>query len=108
MSNPNDLVLEKLWACVAACDYCADQCLEEEDVAQMTDCIRADRDCSDICTLTARYIARGSKHIKHVLEECIEICNECAAECEKHEHTHCQECAKSCRECIQACQAYAA
>ena len=65
-----------------------------------------DRDCADICALTARYVARGSDHAKHLLSLCADICKACGDECAKHTHMqHCQECADACRRCEEACRA---
>ncbi|MDX5346513.1 MAG: four-helix bundle copper-binding protein [Hymenobacteraceae bacterium] len=90
--------------CITACETCADLCLQEDNVKMMADCIRTDRDCADICTLTARFVARNSKHAPHVMRECIEICKECEKECRKHDHDHCQHCADICKECYEACE----
>ena len=89
--------------CITACETCMTMCLQEDDVKMMVGCIQLDRDCADICTLTARFVARNSAHTKHVMKECIEICRKCAEECGKHDHDHCQHCAEICRECADAC-----
>lgn len=40
---------------------------------------------------------------------CAELCDACAAECEKHEHhEHCRICAESCRRCAEQCRQLAA
>jgi hypothetical protein len=101
-------LLDALGRCIAACEYCADACLGEEDIKMMVPCIRTDRDCADICRLTSAFIARNSPHAPHIIKECIEICQKCADECGKHQHDHCQQCAQACRECVEACKAYAA
>ncbi|SNR59009.1 MULTISPECIES: four-helix bundle copper-binding protein [Hymenobacter] len=105
--SQNQPVLDALSRCIAACEMCADACLHEDHVKMMVPCIRLDRDCADICRLTAAFIARGSDHAKHVLRECIEICQKCADECGQHQHDHCQQCAAACRACVEACQQYA-
>ncbi|MBC5991845.1 four-helix bundle copper-binding protein [Pontibacter cellulosilyticus] len=92
--------------CITACETCATACLHEDNVKMMARCIMIDRDCADICTLTARFMARDSEHTKHVMKECIEICRQCEAECRKHDHDHCQKCADACRECAEACEAW--
>ncbi|RPD48021.1 four-helix bundle copper-binding protein [Hymenobacter sediminis] len=104
--SQNQAVLDALSRCVVACELCADACLHEENVQMMVPCIRLDRDCADICRLTAAFIARGSDHARHVLKECIEICQKCAEECGHHEHDHCQQCAAACRACAEACRQY--
>ncbi|ALW84617.1 ferredoxin [Hymenobacter sedentarius] len=103
----NSAVLDAISRCIAACELCADACLDEKDVAMMVPCIRLDRDCADICRITAAFIARGSDYAKHVLKECMEICRKCHTECAKHPHDHCIQCAKACQACLEACQAYA-
>ena len=98
--------IEACYACATACDNCSAACLQEDDVKMMARCISLDRDCADICALTARFVARGSEHAQHLLGECAEICKACGDECAKHTHMqHCQECAEACRRCDQACRA---
>ena len=101
-------VLDALSRCIAACEMCATACPQEDDVQMMVPCIRLDRDCADICRLTAAFIARGSDHARHVLKECIEICRKCGEECGQHQHDHCQQCAAACQACLEACKTYAA
>ncbi|WP_051718905.1 four-helix bundle copper-binding protein [Hymenobacter sp. IS2118] len=104
----NRAVIDALSRCIAACEMCADACLDENDTKMMVPCIRLDRDCADICRLTAAFIARGSDHAQHVLKECMEICQKCHDECSQHQHDHCQQCAAACKACLEACRAYAA
>lgn len=92
--------------CITACEACATACLQEDDVKMMARCIMLDRDCADICMLTAKFVARSSDHAKHVMRECIEICRLCEQECRKHDADHCQHCADICRECADACEAW--
>ncbi len=97
-------LIEKLLNCAAACEHCANACLDEHDIKMMVDCIRLDRDCADICRITANYAARDSKNLNEVVRLCAGICRACAEECEKHKHPHCKECAKACRECEEVCK----
>ncbi|WP_374948964.1 four-helix bundle copper-binding protein [Mucilaginibacter sp.] len=96
-------ILEKLLACVAACEHCATACLNEDDVKPMVRCVTLDRDCADICSLTARLLQRESEIAHQFLVLCEEICIMCAKECDMHEHDHCQACAEACRQCAEAC-----
>lgn len=104
---PNHELIKKIDICVAACNFCASSCLKEDSVKMMAKCIALDMDCADVCRTTSVLLARNSDHAKHLLKECIELCEACAAECSKHEHDHCQACAKACRECAEACKAAA-
>lgn len=100
----NQLLLEALNNCAAACNHCTTACLDEQDVKMMARCIKLDIDCADICQLTAALVARGSDHAAHLIKECAEICEACAEECEKHSHMeHCRQCAEACRRCAEAC-----
>lgn len=104
----NRAVLDALARCVAACEYCADACLSEDNIQMMVPCIRLDRDCADICRVTAAFIARNSPHAPHLMKECIELCQKCHDECAKHQHDHCKQCAEACKACLEACKSYQA
>ena len=105
MHTENQRLLDALNACLAACEHCATAFLKEQDVKMMVRCIQLDRDCADLCALAARFVARGSAHVKPLLTLCAEICKACGDECAQHTHVrHCQECADACRRCEQACR----
>ncbi len=106
-NDATNTMLKTLMTCIAACETCADRCLDEKNPGDLAQCIRTDRDCADICTLTARYIARDSSHLHGVLEQCISICKSCEEECSKHQMDHCQDCAKACADCHKSCAEYA-
>jgi hypothetical protein len=86
---------------------CADACIAESG-HDMTQCIRLCFDCSDICEATARLGARRTGNdqpmLRELLELCARMCEECASECERHEHEHCVLCAQICRECAADCR----
>ena len=92
--------------CAKMCLSCADACSAED--MDMTQCIRLCLDCADVCDTTANLGLRrsGSNEavLREMLEFCARVCDECAAECEKHEHEHCQLCAQMCRECANDCR----
>lgn len=105
MSHEKHMVLiETLNDCAIECSHCAMACLDEEDVSMLRHCIKLDLDCAEICRTTASMLSRGSEHGEHLLKECVEICNACAEECEKHSHMeHCRRCAEECRLCADEC-----
>jgi hypothetical protein len=80
-------------------------------VQQLTQCIRLNLDCADICSAAGHIASRrtGSNEliIQRVLSACEEACRLCAEECERHAdmHEHCRICAETCRRCEQACAA---
>ncbi len=104
----NQTLIDALNHCIAACNYCASECLGEEDVKMMAQCIRTDIICAEICRATAKLVAMESTSAKELVLLCQKVCSECAEECGKHQHEHCQKCAEACRKCEEACRAYAA
>jgi|SRR5687768_6225157 len=101
----NQKAIDALNNCATECNHCLTACLEEQNVSMLVNCIKLDIDCAAICSFTASLLARNSAHGRHLLRECIEVCNACAAECEKHahHHEHCKKCAEACRACAEAC-----
>jgi acetylglutamate synthase len=91
--------------CAVICTSCADACSAE--AMDMRQCIRTCSDCADVCTAAMRVAARrtGSNEavIRAMLIACIETCEICAAECDRHDHQHCRLCAEMCRECAADC-----
>lgn len=96
--------MEALSQCTAECNHCATACLEETDLKALTRCIKLNIDCAEICQLTSSFVARDSEHAHHLIRECADICEDCAAECEKHKYMeHCRKCAEICLHCAEAC-----
>ena len=93
--------------CSLMCTSCADACSAEQ--MDMRQCIRSCSDCADICAAVSRVAVRRTGQnidtLRAALQLCIEICERCAEECDKHEHEHCKLCAKMCRECAEDCRA---
>ncbi|MBA3669975.1 MAG: four-helix bundle copper-binding protein [Sphingomonas sp.] len=92
--------------CAKMCLSCADACAAEKmDMAQ---CIRQCSDCADVCEATTRLGLRRTGANESILAEmlrfCARVCDECAAECEKHDMEHCKLCAQMCRECAEDCR----
>ena len=98
MRQHQDLI-QTLADCAAACQYCSDQCLDEDHVAKMVACIRLDRDCADACLVALNFVARGSQSAQQAVRFCLDLCKQCGEECAQHEAQHCQECAEACRAC---------
>ena len=100
----NKNLIDILAKCAAECNHCANACLDEDDVKMLARCIKLDIDCAEICSLAISFVSRSSEHADHVLNECADICESCAEECEKHSHMeHCRRCAEVCRSCADAC-----
>src|SRR5699024_11608501 len=87
--------IDACYACATACDHCAVSCLDEQDVKSMTQCIKLDLDCAEVCRVAASYMARGSQFSQTICRLCAEICQACADECAQHQMDHCQRCAQA-------------
>ena len=102
--------IEQCYSCAQTCTSCADACLAEDMVKSLTQCIRLNLDCADVCNITGRLATRhtGSDQemIRRMLHTCAAACRLCAGECERHamQHEHCRICADACRQCMQACE----
>ena len=118
-TNPQPIALDRrklaatidtLTECAATCTSCADACLGEDMVADLTTCIGRNLTCADVCGTAARVLSRHNGYdatiIAAVLQACIAACRACGDECARHAgmHEHCRLCAESCRACLQACE----
>jgi len=74
----------------------------------MKDCIRIDRVCAEACAALNQILATSYSDVNALVEYCKKVCQDCADECDKHDHQHCKDCAQACRECVEACEAYLA
>lgn len=102
----NGELINALANCQVACENCYRACFDEPNIKKLEKCIRLDRDCADMCSLTMSFLARNSSEAETVVRTCAEICAACAEECEKHDHVHCKECADTCGDCEESCLAY--
>lgn len=102
-------VIDSLNQCATDCIHCANACLEEQNVKELVRCIRLDRDCADICIMTAKMLAGGSEFSTDMTLLCAKICETCGDECEKHSMhmDHCRVCMESCRRCAEECRSVA-
>ena len=74
----------------------------------MARCIQLDLECAAICRSAAELMSLGSEHAHQLCAVYADICDACAAECEKHSHLeHCKQCAEACRRCAEECRSMA-
>jgi hypothetical protein len=101
--------IDALSDCAQACTACADDCLSEQQVAELVKCIRLNLDCADVCSATLRVLSRQTEYDANLtrpqLQACVAACTSCGDECQRHAqmHDHCRVCAEACRRCEQAC-----
>ena len=92
-------------ACAVACNNCGFECLHSPEVTQRIRCIQLNHECAIICFAAANMLSSGNKWIGALYQECAEICDACAEECEQHIQVDCcKKCAETCRKCAEECR----
>lgn len=109
LSEQNQRCIDACFSCAQMCEACADGMIgmtQHHGDELMAQCTRLCRDCSDICTLSARWMSRASSQFDSLCQLCAEICDQCAEVCERHapHHAPCGPCAEQCRRCAEACR----
>ena len=106
VNQPLGDAVHHMMYCAKMCRSCVDSCLAEG--LDMVQCIRLCVDCADICDAASniglRQTGMNNQVLREMLELCARACDECAAECGKHDHEHCKLCAQMCRECAADCR----
>jgi hypothetical protein len=101
----NQKMIDSLYFCAAQCVHCYNGCQMEKGNTGLDGCMKINKDCEDICRLTAQVLERNSENASSFLKLCGEICEKCADECEKHkDKEQCVKCAEACRKCAAFCQ----
>ena len=85
--------------CAAECEACAKLFLEAKDEAGAKACLSSAR----ACLLCADLSAGKSLRAGDACRLCEQLCQDCAATCEKSGTAHGKSCAKACRACAAAC-----
>ena len=94
-------------ACVGYGEACVAHCIQVmgEGDTSLKDCLTSVNEMLPMCAALARYAAVDAKRLKQLARVCIDVCDDCAVECEKHaDHEECKLCGEACRACIKACE----
>lgn len=102
----NDEITSELYACASTCNDCYEACMNEKDNEHLMRCMMLDKECYEICRLTGSLLENDSENIDKFIKLCVEICEACAVECDKHPQEHCKRCAAECRKCIDICMSF--
>ena len=97
----SDQVLNVLERCMTACGKCASECLSSCD-PKKENMIRLAWDCMEMCSITARYVTRGSRFANELLTLCSQMCKACENECRLVVGAD-HNCAEVCHECHLTC-----
>lgn len=95
-------------ACIEACQRCivsCEECLNAMiNVDSGNDCPKCCIECSDVCSLCVKLMARDSRNAADFCNFCANVMDYCAEQCEAHDHEHCKKCAADCRKCAEECR----
>ncbi len=108
MHKEHEKIIRQLNDCAIECNHCFSECLNEKDITMLARCIELDRECADVCQMTASLLARDSEHAHELMQLCAKVCEACADECSKYQNDHCKRCADICRKCAETCNAHVA
>lgn len=91
--------------CAAICVETIEYCLEMGGTHTEPSHVRLLQDCADICVTTAGIVLRGSQSHAQVAPACADICDLCAASCERFAgDPQMKACANQCYLCAAACR----
>lgn len=103
----SQMVLPVVQHCEAVCEYTLTVIMGRPDVQMRVQQMQLLRDCADICTLTAKFIARCSVFAREIAALCAQICEACGNHCLRHPDPESQYCGRVCLHCAQLCRAFA-
>ena len=107
MHLPHEMLVKTIQDCEAICEHMIHHLMMRPDFEMRKRQIALLHDCADICTLTAKYIARKSIFSKHMANLCAFVCDNCGNECEKFPDMESQHCAHICMNCAKECREFA-
>ncbi|PJZ64730.1 twin-arginine translocation signal protein [Leptospira wolffii] len=91
--------------CVVKGQICINMCIEflGEGHQEMADCLRSVEETSALCEAFIKLASRKSPGTKKLASLCLESCERCAIQCDKHadHHQECKDCSDSCKACIE-------
>ena len=99
-------ILETVQKCEAICENTEYSILQTGAVSYRREQLRLLRDCADICTLTAKYLARCSLFAPTIASLCAKICEPCGSHCLQHPDELSQRCGQMCLHCAKECHAF--
>lgn len=92
-------------SCSAVCLQTVTYCLQKGGKHAALDHIRLLEDCVQICKTSADFMLRGSPLHARTCAVCAEVCERCAAECDKMgDDVVMKACADACRRCAESCR----
>lgn len=105
--SPHHLLVGTVQNCEATCEHMITMLINHGDTKSRKLQIQLLRDCADICTLMAKYLARNTHLAKSLAQYCAYVCELCGNTCAQFPDQASQHCAQVCLHCAQECRAFA-
>ncbi|TGJ99386.1 four-helix bundle copper-binding protein [Leptospira semungkisensis] len=103
-SMPVGSAAEASAQCIVKGRVCINMCVDvlSEGHTEMADCLRSVEETTALCEAFVTLSSLHSVGTKKLASLCLESCERCAAQCDKHadHHQECKDCAEACRNCI--------
>lgn len=94
--------------CVMTGQICLDHCFDSFKAGDTTlaECAVQVQELAAVCQALAQLASNESKNLVSLAKVTIDVCNDCEAECRKHEanHVQCKDCADACAACREECE----
>ena len=91
--------------CTVKGQLCQDHCIElvKQKDTSIAGCLETVTEMLAVCEGLTALANANSKHLKAYAKVCIDVCNSCITECEKHakKHKECADCAEACKACVK-------
>lgn len=105
MDHENNL-LNTINNCENICEHMVTHVTHLGDIHMRRVQLQLLRDCADICTITAKFIARNSMFSKFITNICAYICEVCGTECFRFRDPESQHCGRICHHCARECRRF--
>ncbi len=90
--------------CIVKGQICINMCIDflEQGHKEMADCLRSVEETTALCDTFIKLSTLKSPSTKKIAAICLDSCERCAAQCDKHadHHEECKECSDACKTCI--------
>ena len=103
--NPNLSIVDTSLACMKTGQACLSHCMSEfkQGNNKMADCASTVQEMLAMCSVMSQMVGFESTHVKKVASACIDVCDSCIKECDKHatDHESCKVCRDACKDCVK-------
>ncbi len=101
----NKIVIDQLYLCAGECTRYYAACLNSKRKNELELSMALSLECAKDCRSTAELLEGKLENSDVFIQQCSEICERCAAECEKNFRVEgSAKCAEVCRDCSRICR----